>query len=64
MNNTITITLTQEEFGAMAYAVNNEYYRMFKRRVLMEDTKKEARKVERNLMKLNDRFADILVEAE
>ena len=64
MNNTITITLTQEEFGAIAYAVNNEYYRLLKRRVLMEDTKKEAGKVERNLMKLNDMFADILVEAE
>lgn len=63
MNNTITITLTQEEFGAMAYAVNNEYYRMFKRRML-DDTKGEAGKVERNLMKLNDRFADVLVEAE
>lgn len=64
MKNTITITLTQEEFGAMAYAVNNEYYRLLKRRVLMDDTKKEAGKVEKNLMKLNDRFADILVEAE
>lgn len=63
MNNTITITLTQEEFGAMAYAVNNEYYRMFKRRML-GDAKGEDGKVERNLMKLNDRFADILMEAE
>lgn len=63
MNSTITITLTQEEFGAMAYAVNNEYYRMLKRRVL-SDTKGEAGKVERNLMNLNDRFADMLAEAE
>lgn len=63
MNNTITITLTQEEFGAMAYAVNNEYYRMFKRRML-DGTKGEAGKVERTLAKLNDRFADILMEAE
>lgn len=38
MKNTITITLTQEEFGAMAYAVNNEYYRLLKRRVLTENT--------------------------
>ena len=64
MKNTITITLTQEEFGAMAYAVNNEYYRILKRRVLSDGSKGEAGKVERTLGKLNDMFADILVEAE